>query len=177
MLPLAILTVGGLLLYAGIHGYTITDVIGIALGRTPHKAPASSVFSPESQSPVTEESAAGSAMLGGGGLTQFDGHPVASWIVPILNWARQHGWTGRVTSGYRTPAEQEAAARAYGLEHYGPGGPLGSNHVGYIWPRGAVDVTNPQELAQVLHGYPGFPRLVWGGTTIEDAVHFSATGH
>src|SRR5262249_11408421 len=31
--------------------------------------------------------------------------PIAGWIVPILQWAFEHGWTGVVTSGYRTYAE------------------------------------------------------------------------
>jgi hypothetical protein len=102
--------------------------------------------------------------------------PIANWIVPILTWAAAHGWGGAVTSGYRTQAEEQAAAVSYGLNKYGPGGPANSNHCKIGYPGGAVDVTDYVQLASVLKGYPSTPNLVWGGTTIEDAVHFSATG-
>lgn len=111
------------------------------------------------------------------GLGTLDGHPVSAWIIPILEWARQHGWGGSVTSGFRNPAEQMAAATGYGLQHYGAAGPLGSNHVGIDFPKGAVDVTLAAQLAQILQGYPGKPNLVWGGPVMGDLVHFSATGH
>jgi hypothetical protein len=32
--------------------------------------------------------------------------PIADWIIPILEWAHEHGWTGTVTSGFRTYFEQ-----------------------------------------------------------------------
>jgi hypothetical protein len=121
----------------------------------------------------------GGGQPGGGGTTMFDGKPVASWIVPILSWARGHGWHGSVTSGYRDPQQQMAAARGYGLEHYGPAGPLGSNHVRTAYPGGAVDVSDPPGLARVLSGYQATNgrTLVWGNPVIGDFVHFSATGH
>lgn len=104
--------------------------------------------------------------------------PVATWIVPILQWAAQHGWKGQVTSGYRTDAEQMKAATAFGLSRYGPGGPLASNHCGdQTYPKGAVDVTGGPELLTVLKDYTGTPTLKWGGDSIEDAVHYSATGN
>lgn len=115
--------------------------------------------------------------MDGGGAGSLGGVKIASWIIPILRWAMRHGWHGTVTSGYRTPAQQMAAATAYGLSHYGPGGPLASNHVRLAYPGGAVDVTNPAQLAAVLRGYHGAHRLVWGGPVIGDYVHFSATGH
>lgn len=117
------------------------------------------------------------AGTGGGGTSMFDGKPVANWIIPDLRWARAHGWTGSVTSGFRTDAQQMAAARGYGLQHYGPGGPLASNHTKTAWPGGAVDVTGAAQLAAVLRGYHGAHNLVWGGPVIGDYVHFSATGH
>lgn len=111
------------------------------------------------------------------GLGALDGKPVSEWIIPILEWARQHGWGGAVTSGYRTPNEQLAAAAGYGLQHYGAAGPLGSNHVKINYPGGAVDVSAAAQLAAILKGYPGKPNLVWGGPVMGDYVHFSATGH
>lgn len=114
---------------------------------------------------------------GGGGLGSFDGLPVANWIVPILNWAQQHGWHGRITSGYRPPGQ--VVTNAQGLV-----APQGhSNHNFTAYPGGAIDVGDPgaraagAALAAVLAGYPGGRHLVWGGPVIGDWGHFSATGH
>jgi hypothetical protein len=112
------------------------------------------------------------------------GKPIANWIIPILEWAAGHGWNGTVVSGYRTNAEQEAAATRYATElgktvaEVYPDGPLASNHCKTEYPGGAVDVSpGGPELANVLKGYTSSPNLVWGGTTIEDAVHYSSDGH
>jgi hypothetical protein len=117
------------------------------------------------------------------GLETFDGKPVAAWIVPSLRWAREHGWTGTVTSGFRTCEHQKqvaadfAASQGTTVAAIYPNGPCASNHVGHQHPRGAVDVSNPEQLDRVLRNNPNRPRLVWGGPVINDRVHFSATGH
>lgn len=109
--------------------------------------------------------------------------PIDKWIWPILAWAKSHGWAGSVTSGYRTDAEQESAAADYAaqlgkpISAIYPDGPLGSNHVKPNYPGGAVDINDQGALAAVLRGYKSHPTLIWGGTTIEDAVHYSSTGH
>ena len=98
--------------------------------------------------------------------------PIADWIVPILQWASEHGWTGTVTSGYRSFNEQAQlnAAGAYSA-------PAGlSNHETTRYPGGAVDVTQPPQLIGVLRGYPGEPKLVGGVLGPVDPEHFSATG-
>ena len=41
---------------------------------------------------------------------EFDGVAVASWIVPSLQWAREHGWTGHVNSGFRSCEHQKVVA-------------------------------------------------------------------
>ncbi len=98
--------------------------------------------------------------------------PIADWIIPVLEWAHNHGWNGVVTSGYRTFYEQAQlnAAGAYsaraGL----------SNHETTKYPGGAVDVTNPSQLIEVLHGYHGPLKLVGGVLGPIDPEHFSATG-
>jgi hypothetical protein len=100
------------------------------------------------------------------------GRPIADWIVPILEWASQHGWGGTVTSGYRTFYEQAQlnAAGAYSA-------PAGlSNHETTRYPGGAVDVTDPAQLIVVLRGYPGPLKLVGGVLGPVDPEHFSATG-
>ena len=98
--------------------------------------------------------------------------PIATWIIPILEWASQHGWTGTVTSGYRTYYEQAQlnAAGAFSA-------PAGlSNHETSVYPGGAVDVTSPGQLIAVLRAYSGPVRLVGGVLGAVDPEHFSATG-
>ena len=90
----------------------------------------------------------------------------------MLEWAAEHGWHGTVTSGYRTYFEQ-AQLNAAGLFS----APAGySNHEKSKYPGGAVDVTEPGQLMQVLKGYAGPLRLVGGVLGPVDPEHFSATG-
>jgi hypothetical protein len=98
--------------------------------------------------------------------------PIADWIIPVLVWAAEHGWTGTVTSGYRTYFEQAQlnAAGAFSA----PAG--ASNHESAVYPGGAVDVTNSSQLIKVLRGYPGPEKLVGGVLGPVDPEHFSATG-
>jgi hypothetical protein len=98
--------------------------------------------------------------------------PIATWIVPILEWAATHGWGGTVTSGYRTYFEQVQlnAAGAFSA-------PAGlSNHETTAYPGGAVDVTQSGQLIAVLRGYQGPVKLVGGVLGPVDPEHFSATG-
>ena len=98
--------------------------------------------------------------------------PIADWIVTVLEWAYGHGWSGTVTSGYRTYYEQAQlnAAGAFSA-------PAGlSNHETTKYPGGAVDVTNPSQLIAVLVHYPGPEKLVGGVLGPVDPEHFSATG-
>jgi hypothetical protein len=97
---------------------------------------------------------------------------IADWIIPILAWAALHGWTGTVTSGYRSYYEQAQlnAAGAYSaLAGH-------SNHETTVYPGGAVDVTSPSHLISVLRTYPGPVKLVGGVLGAIDPEHFSATG-
>src|SRR5271165_2137388 len=98
--------------------------------------------------------------------------PIADWIIPVLEWAYLHGWTGTVTSGYRTYYEQAQlnAAGAFSA----PAG--SSNHETTVYPGGAVDVTESAQLIAVLRGYPGPMKLVGGVLGPIDPEHFSATG-
>ncbi len=98
---------------------------------------------------------------------------IAGWIAPILDWASQHGWSGSVTSGYRD-YQQQAAINASGA-FSAPAGK--SNHETTQYPGGAVDVTDPSQLIEVLKGYAGPYKLVGGVLGAADPEHFSATGH
>lgn len=99
--------------------------------------------------------------------------PIADWIVPILQWASENGWTGSVTSGYRTYAQQ-AAINASGAFSATAGT---SNHETTTYPGGAVDVTDPAQLISVLGNYTGVDKLIGGVLGAVDPEHFSATGH
>jgi hypothetical protein len=98
--------------------------------------------------------------------------PIADWIIPVLEWASLHGWTGTVTSGYRTYYEQ-AQLNAAGAFSAVAGR---SNHETTVYPGGAVDVTNSPQLINVLRGYAGPEKLVGGVLGPIDPEHFSATG-
>lgn len=102
------------------------------------------------------------------GLGSFDGHQVALWIVPFLTYARAHGWTGHVESGYRSFAEQ---TRIYNSGVRPAAVPGSSNHEGQAFPRGAVDVTEAAQLSAILAKIPGGSLLKWAGSA--DPVHFS----
>lgn len=101
------------------------------------------------------------------------GKPIANWIIPVLQWASQNGWTGTVTSGFRSFAEQ-AAINASGAFSAVAGE---SNHETATYPGGAVDVTNASQLIGVLKSYPGAQKLIGGVLGAVDPEHFSATGH
>lgn len=107
----------------------------------------------------------------GGGLTKFDGKPVASWIAKELEYARAHGWKGTITSGYRSDADQTRIYRSGVRPAAVPQsmGGKGSNHEFKAYPGGAVDVSDPQTLSHILQR-KGSP-LKWAGG--KDPVHFS----
>lgn len=100
-------------------------------------------------------------------LGTFDGLPVADWIIPELVWARAHGWAGSVTSGWRSPSQV-----VQGVFATAPQGQ--SEHQYDIYPGGAVDVSDYQQFAQIIAGYPGADKLIQLGI---DPLHFSGTGH
>jgi lysophospholipase L1-like esterase len=110
------------------------------------------------------------------GTAVYEGIRMASWIVPILKWARQHGWNGTIINGYRSYAKQKELHDAWiargktGLPAAAPGT---SNHEGSEFPRGAVDVdeASAPELSRILLSGPYATTLVYAGDA--DVVHFS----
>lgn len=171
----ALITVAIILIDSGWKKKSIAEVLRSEGGKTTTN---------EATGESTE--AEGTNMKGKGvpkGLVMFDGKHVAAWIVPSLKYARQHGWKGVVTSGYRSDAEQTKIGTEYAkrigktvAEVY-PHGLLASNHTKTNWPGGAVDVTDAPGLARALKGWRHEPKLIWGNAVIDDGVHFSATGH
>ena len=97
---------------------------------------------------------------------------IAKWMAPQLIWARQHGWDGQITSGFRTfqhQVDSQGAAVAAAPGH--------SNHEGSQLPRGAIDTPSYRRLRVVLQGWRGPNTLVGGGAVLSnDVVHFSKSG-
>lgn len=111
------------------------------------------------------------------GVTRYDGVPVAIWLVPYLQWARNHGWQGRLVSGWRSPAYSESLCIHMCGAPQCPGTCAGraSNHSGSEKPHGALDVSDYLKFAQVIKGCPRSPRIF--NDLPRDLVHFSANGH
>lgn len=173
MLPLTLILFGAILLDSAITNRSLVDT---ALARKGEPLSSGGGGAPGTPSQDTPTTAGPGATLKGGndapkGLVQFDGHPVAAWIVPGLKWCRKHGyWHGAVTSGWRDP--NVVITPSPGL----PVAPQGkSNHRGKAWPLGAVDVSDAPGLEEGMKHYPGLLK-VKRDPSIGDPVHFSWTG-
>lgn len=108
---------------------------------------------------------------GGGGGGGGDTGGLVARVRAALEWAREHGWKGSVTSGNRTRAEQQ---RLYDLWKAGKGNraapPGQSNHEGGQ----AVDVTDTEGFARAMASAPPGIRLRRG--VPGEPWHFSVTG-
>jgi hypothetical protein len=175
----ALLTMGTLLVYSGWSNNSIADVLR-GLGKTPKSGAGDTGFIALLTAPVAGATSAATPGSGGEGsatskgtpkgLTTFDGKPVCKWVAEELEWARNHGWGGSLTSGYRDYGDQVRACE----ETSGPCAEPGkSNHQGKKFPKCAADVSNPQELEEVLSKKPG-RRLHYTGKGIGDEPHFSS---
>jgi hypothetical protein len=109
------------------------------------------------------------------GTRLFDGKEVAEWIYPWLELARKKGWTGTVTSGYRSPAYSQSLCLHMCGQPSCPGRCAGtsSNHSGLQYPGGAVDVTEYEQFGRIQRRI-GSPLQNQLPTT--DPVHFSVSG-
>jgi hypothetical protein len=103
----------------------------------------------------------------------MNGHQVVAWMVPAINYARAHGWSGSIESGVRSTALQAQLYARYQAGGNIAAKPGQSNHE--LQNGGAIDVSDPGGFAKALHGYKGKPLVQ--GLAIGDPVHFSATGH
>jgi len=108
------------------------------------------------------------------GVGSFDGKQVAKWIIPWLEKSRAEGWSGSVTSGYRTPEYSESLCFGMCGAPSCPGTCAGrsSNHSGDHYPAGAVDVSDYSNFGSIQ------PRI---GSPLKnnlpaDRVHFSVSG-
>lgn len=111
------------------------------------------------------------------GVGSFDGKPCAAWLVPYLQWAREHGWRGGLNSGYRSPAYSEKLCFGICGRPSCPGRCAGrsSNHTQHVKPNGAVDVSDYVTFARLMRSCPLNPRI-FNALGARDPVHFSASG-
>lgn len=111
------------------------------------------------------------------GVVTFDAKPCAAWLAPYLQWARDHGWQGRLNSGWRDPAYSEQLCRNMCGAPSCPGRCAGraSNHSGSVRPAGAVDVSDYARFGQLMRQCPLSPRI-HNALGARDPVHFSASG-
>ncbi len=111
------------------------------------------------------------------GVAMFDGRPVAAWLKPYLDWARQNGWKGTLNSGFRDPAYSEKLCMSMCGAPSCPGRCAGraSNHAGNSNPAGAIDVSDYVTFGQLMRRCPYSPRI-FNALGAQDPVHFSASG-
>lgn len=117
------------------------------------------------------------AALKAQGVTRYDGVPVAAWMVPYLQWARENGWRGRLVSGWRDPQySRNLCMRMCGAPSC-PGRCAGtsSNHSGSTPGRGAVDVSDYVTFERLMARCPISPKLI-NRLDARDPVHFSVSG-
>jgi hypothetical protein len=110
------------------------------------------------------------------GTANWNGKIVAAWFVPYLDYAKQHGWQGWVTSGYRSPAYSEYLCKVMCGRPSCPGRCAGraTNHAHSTKPGGAIDVASYAEFGRIMRSCPYSPRLV--NHLPIDPVHYSASG-
>lgn len=90
-------------------------------------------------------------------------------VLAAINYARKHGWTGSVTSGYRSYAQQLAIWNSGVRPAARPGTSMHERGL-------AIDVSNPSQFAAIMAGAPAGVRL-YSGASYGDPIHFSTTGH
>ena len=110
-------------------------------------------------------------------VAMFDGRPVAAWLKPYLDWARQNGWKGTLNSGFRDPAYSEKLCISMCGAPSCPGRCAGraSNHAGSSNPAGAIDVSDYVTFGELMRRCPYSPKI-FNALGAQDPVHFSASG-
>lgn len=130
------------------------------------KAASGQYRSPPTQGPVGTETPAAS--------WNPQNKVVAKWIVPELEYAAAHGWSGAITSGFRPGSDPNTVTGV-------------SEHSGEQYPHGAIDFGGPTEYTNreaffaATKGYTGLTLIPAQFTNYEgnpsDGGHASGTGH
>jgi len=111
------------------------------------------------------------------GIGMYDGRPVANAAIPYMQWARQHGWHGRLVSGWRSRAYSQHLCYAMCGAPQCPGRCAGvaTNHV-YSQPdRFAIDVSDYGTFGALMGRCPIRP-VLHNFLGARDPVHFSPSG-
>jgi hypothetical protein len=110
------------------------------------------------------------------GVTTFDGVPVAKCAVPVLQWCRSRGWTGRLVSGWRSAAYSESLCYRICGSPSCPGKCAGrnTNHTGNSPARFAIDVSFYDNFRAIVAHCPLQPHI--HNELPNDRVHFSPSG-
>jgi peptidoglycan hydrolase-like protein with peptidoglycan-binding domain len=111
------------------------------------------------------------------GVDTFDGRPVAAWMKPYLEWAREQGWKGTLNSGWRDPVHSERLCfdLCNAPKCSGTCAGRSSNHVGNIKPAGSIDVSDPATFGALMKRCPYEPKI-FNALGARDPWHFSASG-
>lgn len=112
------------------------------------------------------------------GISTFDGKPVANAAIQYLNWAREHGWRGRLNSGWRSRAYSQHLCYAMCGRPQCPGRCAGvsTNHV-YAQPdQFAIDVSDYGTFGSMMRRCPIRPSI-HNYLGARDPVHFSPSGN
>ncbi len=138
---------------------------------------AEAMIAKRSRQIVSKQRANQKAAAAATGVTKYDNVPVATWLVPYLQWAREHGWNGRLVSGWRDPqySRQLCFAMCGAPSCAGRCAGVSSNHSGSAKPHGAVDVSDYAKFEQLMARCPLEPKLV-NLLDARDPVHFSVSG-
>lgn len=117
------------------------------------------------------------ASTAAGGLATYNGVQVYAGAIKYLDYARAHGWTGRVNSGYRTPEYSEHLCYNMCGAPSCPGRCAGksTNHAWKQPTRWAMDVSDYVRFGQIMRTCPITPRI-FNALGAQDPVHFSPTG-
>jgi hypothetical protein len=168
----ALLTVGALMLLAGSRNVSVQDVLRGVVTGGPGPGEVGVAHRQSGASALTTLAVSATSPLGSLGMANFEGTTVCGWIADELRYARSKGWTGSITSGYRSAQDQRRVCSEVpaGTPCAKPGQ---SNHQGKAYPSCAVDVSDPAGLNRALQGKRG-RRLHWTGPKVNDAPHFSS---
>lgn len=111
------------------------------------------------------------------GVGKFDGIPVAKCAIPVLQWCREHGWPGHLTSGWRSgPYSESLCYRMCGQPTCaGRCAGRNTNHTGTGPDRFAVDVSEYVKFATVVAECSIHPHI--HNSLPFDRLHFSPSGN
>lgn len=172
------------LIYAAAKDVTIAEALSGTIGTTgvaPFKSVAGATGAGSVPTGATGPAGATGPVVGPGtdkrGTATFEGKKVAAVAIPYLKFARAHGWSGSVTSGWRSPEYSRSLCINMCNAPKCPGRCAGesSNHVGTSPDRFAIDVSDYVTFGRIM-ARPDAPKpKIWNNLP-SDRVHFSPSG-